>query len=91
MESINENKLTIKQLIKMLPYWCEDGELVYADKDDHSEVGIIIEYCIIDPEDMSLKEYDDMLETNEWLMISVATPSGISGYYLDEIKPYKHK
>jgi len=89
MESKTKEYLGINELIKMIPSWCMEGALVNVDKFSNQEVGIgiIIEYCLIDPSEMPEKEYRYMIENNEWLLIYVCTQSEITDYYLDEITP----
>ena len=87
MESKKEKRLEISEFIKMIPVWCIEGALVKVDKVDKDEIGIIIEYCLIDPLEMPEKEYHHMIENNEWLHIWVCTQTVITDYYLDEITP----
>jgi hypothetical protein len=83
-----ENRLTVHDLINHIPEWCREGALVELDKTSkEKEVGIIVEYCLIDPEEMENEEYQHLFEDNEWLLIYVCTQSEITDYYLDEVTP----
>ena len=85
------NKLSVDELIGRIPEWCEEGALVKIDRgtvEQSSSFGLIIEYCIIDPTNMPYKEYENMIEYNEWLIIYVCSQTGTTDYYLDEITPY---
>ena len=86
------NKLSVEELMGRIPIWCEEGALVKVDRDvveqGATDFGLIIEYCVIDPTGMPYKEYEHMIEYNEWLIIYVCTQIGTTDYYLDEITPY---
>ena len=84
-----QEKVTIDLLKSMVPKWCHEGSLVFVENDtNHDEVGVIVDLFFVDPECISNSEYLELIEFDEWMVITVYSTSGILDYGLDELKNY---
>ncbi len=100
IEFLPESRLTFEELKGMVPEWCNAGTLVrvdkdyfehYYDRDDEEDpIGMIVNYWILDLEQMDDEDYNDILSHHEWLIIDVMfngeVQEHVPVYVLSEIK-----
>jgi len=100
IEFLPENRLTFEDLNGMVPEWCDAGKLVRVDKDyfeyyyDQEDcedpIGMIVNYWILDLEQMDDEDYNDIIDHQEWLIIDVMfngeVQEHVPVYVLSEIK-----
>ena len=71
------DRLSFAQLAKKLPDWCEPGKLVWVDpcyldgEQDYHKLGIVLNYWIIDVEQVDDDEYNNMMIHDEWMVFDV--------------------
>ena len=74
-------RLTTDELIALIPVWCHEGNLVYVDENEdvkeQEKIGIILDYYVVDVDQLEKDDYDDLVYHEEWLLLDVSTDSGI--------------
>ena len=75
------NRITTEELIAMIPAWCKEGNLVYVDENEDTEekekIGIILDYYVVDVDQLEKDDYDDLVHYEEWLLLDISTDAGI--------------
>ena len=65
----------------MIPAWCFQGNLVYVDEnedpDEEDKIGLILDYYVIDVDQLEQDDYDDLVYYEEWLLLDISTDRGI--------------
>ena len=65
----------------MIPEWCHQGNLVYVDEceDELSEdrIGLILDYYVVDVDQLEKDDYDDLIYHEEWLLLDISTDLGV--------------
>ena len=74
-------RLTTDELIAMIPAWCHEGNLVYVDENEDvqekEKIGIILDYYVVDVDQLEKDDYDELVYHEEWLLLDISTESGI--------------
>ena len=74
-------RLTTDELITMIPAWCYEGNLVHLDENEDIEekekIGIILDYYVIDIDQLQKEDYDELMYHEEWLLLDISTDSGV--------------
>ena len=74
-------KFTTEDLTGLIPIWCFEGNLVRVDEmmfhDERERVGLILDYYVIDVDQLNKEDYDDIIYYEEWLLIDISTDDGI--------------
>ena len=74
-------RLTTDELIALIPVWCHEGNLVYVDENEDvkekEKIGIILDYYVVDVDQLEKDDYDELVYHEEWLLLDISTDSGI--------------
>ena len=74
-------RITTEELIALIPEWCYAGNLVYIDEDEDvlsdDRIGLILDYYVVDVDQLGKEDYDDLVYHEEWLLLDISTDSGV--------------
>jgi len=77
----SSKKLTTEDLACLVPCWCFEGNLVRIDEmifhDEKERIGLILDYYVIDVDQLEKDDYDDIIYYEEWLYLDISVDNGI--------------